>query len=317
MGLDVAFQMDDIRGVDIRADSTFRLALEAEARGHRLFYYHAPDLVWSEGRVTARGRRISLRADADDPVTFGEPETRDLAGLDVVWLRQDPPFDMAYITNTHLLERIHPATLVVNDPFWVRNSPEKLMVLDFADLMPATAIARTLDELRAFRAAHGDMIVKPLFGNGGAGVFRVKPDDGNLASLHEMFTQISREPLMLQEFLPSVSEGDKRVILVDGEAVGAINRVPQPGESRSNMHVGGRAERSDLTDRDIEICARLAPVLRERGLIFVGIDVIGGRLTEINVTSPTGIQELERFSGVNAAAAIWDAVERRRAAAPG
>ncbi|MEL6197206.1 MAG: glutathione synthase [Pseudomonadota bacterium] len=311
MSLTVAFQMDAIDGVDIRADSTFRLALEASARGHRLFYYHAPDLVWQDGRLTARGRSLAVRADPADPFTLGEWESRDLASLDVVWLRQDPPFDMAYITNTHLLERLHPATLVVNDPFWVRNSPEKLMVLDVADLMPPTMIARGLADLRAFRETHGDMIVKPLFGNGGAGVFRVKPDDPNLASLHEMFEGLSREPLMLQAFLPAVSEGDKRVILVDGEAVGAINRVPQAGEARSNMHVGGRAEPSALTDRDLEICARIGPALKERGLIFVGIDVIGGMLTEINVTSPTGIQELERFSGVNAAALIWEAVERR------
>ncbi|MEM6973887.1 MAG: glutathione synthase [Pseudomonadota bacterium] len=314
MGLTVAFQMDAVASVDPRADSTFRLAVEAAARGHSLFYYHAPDLVWEAGRVTARGWPLSVRMADRNFFTLGAAQTLDLAAMDVVWLRQDPPFDMAYITNTHLLERIHPATLVVNDPFWVRNSPEKLMVLDFADLMPATAIARTLDEIRAFRARHGDIIVKPLYGNGGAGVFRLRPEDGNLASLHEMFTAISREPLMVQEYLPAVTKGDKRVILVDGEPVGAINRVPQKGEDRSNMHVGGRAEQSDLTERDREICARLGPVLRERGLIFVGIDVIDGRLTEINVTSPTGIQELERFSGINAAAAIWEAVERRHAA---
>ncbi|MEM9783655.1 MAG: glutathione synthase [Pseudomonadota bacterium] len=314
MGLDVAFQMDAIGGVDPFADSTFRLAVEAQARGHRLFYYHAPDLVWSEGRVTASGSTLEVRAQKHDFFTIGPRETRDLASVDVVWLRQDPPFDMAYITNTHLLERLHPATLVVNDPFWVRNSPEKLMVLDFVDLMPATAIARGLDDLKAFRARHGDMIVKPLYGNGGAGVFRITPGDSNLASLHEMFAGLSREPLIAQAYLPAVVEGDKRVILVDGEPVGAINRVPQAGEARSNMHVGGRAEASALDDRDIEICTRLGPILRERGLIFVGIDVIGGMLTEINVTSPTGIQELERFSGINAAAAIWDAVERRHAA---
>ncbi|MEM6354939.1 MAG: glutathione synthase [Pseudomonadota bacterium] len=313
MSLKVAFQMDAIADVDPAADSTFRLALEAAERGHRLFYYHAPDLVWQGDRVHARGWPLEVHRGAPH-FTLGDPVTRDLAEEDVVWLRQDPPFDMGYITNTHLLERIHPKTLVVNDPFWVRNSPEKLMVLDFADLMPPTMIARSLPELRTFRAEHGDIIVKPLFGNGGAGVFHLRPEDPNLASLHEMFAGISREPLMAQAYLPAVKEGDKRVILVDGEALGAINRVPQPGEARSNMHVGGRAEPSALTERDLEICARIGPTLKEHGLIFVGIDVIGDYLTEINVTSPTGIQELERFSGINAAAAIWDAVEARVAA---
>ena len=229
-------------------------------------------------------------------------------------LRQDPPFDMSYITNTHLLERIHPQTLVVNDPFWVRNSPEKLMVLDFIDLMPPTMIARDLGALRDFKARHGDIILKPLYGNGGAGVFKLGHGDTNLSSLHELFTGINREPLIAQQFLPAVEAGDKRVILVDGEAVGAINRVPQKGETRSNMHVGGRPEKIALDDRDQEIAERLGPVLREHGLIFVGIDVIGGLLTEINVTSPTGIQEMERFDGVNVAGLIWDAIERRRGA---
>ncbi|MEM6677240.1 MAG: glutathione synthase [Pseudomonadota bacterium] len=314
MSLKVAFQMDAIVEVDPVGDSSFRLALEAAARGHRLSYYHAPDLRWDHGRILAPGWPLEVHRDRTPHFTLGPRETRDLAEEDVVWLRQDPPFDMAYITNTHLLERIHPATLVVNDPFWVRNSPEKLMVLDFADLMPRTLITRDLEALRAFRAEQGDMILKPLFGNGGAGVFHLAPGDSNLASLHEMFTQASREPLMAQEYLPAVKEGDKRVILVDGVAVGAINRVPQAGEARSNMHVGGRAEPSDLDARDREICDRLGPVLKEHGLIFVGIDVIGGKLTEINVTSPTGIQELERFSGINAAAMIWDAIEARRAA---
>ncbi|MEL6218410.1 MAG: glutathione synthase [Pseudomonadota bacterium] len=314
MALDVAIQMDPIAGVDIRADSTFRLALEAEARGHRLFYYHVPDLVWDRGRVFATGHALTVRAVEGDHFTLGPRERRDLSEMDVVWLRQDPPFDMSYITNTHLLERIHPETLVVNDPAWVRNSPEKLLVLDFLDLMPPTMIARSLDEIRAFRAEHGDIIVKPLYGNGGAGVFRLRPEDSNLASLHEMFSVINREPLMIQQFLPDVVAGDKRVILVDGAAVGAINRVPQAGETRSNMHVGGRPEKIAMTERDHEICNRLSPVLKERGLIFTGIDVIGPYLTEINVTSPTGIQELERFDGVNVAGLIWDAIEARRAA---
>ncbi len=313
MGLSVAVQMDPLSTVDIRADSTFRLMLEAQARGHELFFYEVPDLVWDAGRVIATGHPGSVRAVAGDHVTFGPRERRDLAGSDVVLLRQDPPFDMSYITNTHILETIHPGTLVVNDPFWVRNSPEKILVLDFLDLMPPTMVARALEEIRAFRATHGDIIVKPLYGNGGAGVFRLRAEDGNLAALHEMFSQISREPLMVQKFLPDVSAGDKRVILIDGEPVGAINRVPQPGETRSNMHVGGRAEKVEMTERDLEICARLGPVLRERGLLFTGIDVIGRWLTEINVTSPTGIQELERFDGTNVAGRIWEAIERRHA----
>ena len=312
MALDVAIQMDPIEAVDIRADSTFRLALEAQARGHRLFYYLVPDLAWEAGRVLATGHAVEVRAEAGNHVSLGPRERRDLAETDVVLLRQDPPFDMSYITNTHLLERIHPKTLVVNDPFWVRNSPEKLLVLDFLDLMPPTMVARSLEEIRRFRAEHGDIVIKPLYGNGGAGVFRLRPEDGNLASLHEMFSMQSREPLMVQKFLPDVAAGDKRVILVDGEVVGAINRVPQPGETRSNMHVGGRPEKVALSERDREICARLAPVLKERGLIFTGIDVIGPWLTEINVTSPTGSQEMERFDGTKVAGLIWDAIEARR-----
>ncbi|MDT8344676.1 MAG: glutathione synthase, partial [Thermohalobaculum sp.] len=283
-------------------------------RGHSLFYYHVPDLVWEGGRVLATGWPLEVRREKGNHFTLGAQETRDLATCDVVLLRQDPPFDMSYVTNTHLLEKIHPRTLVVNDPFWVRNSPEKLMVLDFIDLMPATMIARDLVALREFKARHGDIILKPLYGNGGAGVFKLGHSDTNLSALYELFTGINREPLIAQKFLPAVERGDKRVILVDGEAVGAINRVPQKGETRSNMHVGGRPEKIALDDRDLEIAARIGPVLRERGLIFVGIDVIGGLLTEINVTSPTGIQELERFDGTNVAALIWEAIERRRGA---
>ena len=314
MGLNVAIQMDPIGSVDIHADSTFRLALEAQARGHKLFYYHVEDLVWQTGRVLATGHDLTVQMVEGDHFEIGEKRQVDLSDWDVVLLRQDPPFDMSYITNTHLLEMIHPQTLVVNDPFWVRNCPEKILVLEFLDLMPPTMVARSLDPIRAFRAEHGDIIVKPLYGNGGAGVFKLPEADSNLASLHEMFTQINREPLMVQKFLPDVSAGDKRVILVDGEVVGAINRVPQAGETRSNMHVGGRPEKVALTDRDREICERLRPVLKERGLIFTGIDVIGRSLTEINVTSPTGIQELERFDGINVAALIWEAIERRREA---
>jgi glutathione synthase len=312
MSLKVAIQMDPIGGVDIDGDSTFRLAEEAQARGHGLFYYTPEHLAWEEGRVTAMGAPLQVRRRKGDHYELGERQRVDLGGFDVVWLRQDPPFDMGYITTTHLLERLMPGTLVVNDPFWVRNYPEKLLVLNFPELIPPTTIARDLGTLRAFKQAHGDMILKPLYGNGGAGIFRLDPNDRNLASLHELFTSMSREPLIAQKYLPAVTEGDKRVILVDGEPVGAINRVPQAGETRSNMHVGGRAEKVGLTARDREICAAIGPLLREKGQVFVGIDVIGGYLTEINVTSPTGLQELERFDGTNAAGLIWDAIEGRR-----
>jgi glutathione synthase len=313
MPLKIAIQMDPIGPINIDADSTFRIAEEAQARGHSLFYYTPDRLAYQEGRVTARGWPLTVRRVKGDHYELG-PETEvDLAEYDVVWLRQDPPFDMGYITTTHLLDMLAPTTLVVNDPFWVRNYPEKLLVLRFTDLTPPTAIARDLQTLRAFRARHGDIILKPLYGNGGAGVFKLMSDDGNLASLFEMFSGINREPLIVQKFLPDVRKGDKRVILVDGVAVGAINRVPAEGETRSNMHVGGRPEKVALTDRDREICARIGPLLREKGQIFVGIDVIGNWLTEINVTSPTGIQELERFDGINVAAKIWEAIEARRA----
>ncbi len=314
MNLYVALQMDPVEDVSITADSTFRLGLEAEARGHRLFQYTVDQLSYVEGRIVARGRPVTLRREPGNHVTFGDWAEVDLAEFDVVWLRQDPPFDMGYITNTHLLDRVHPATFVVNDPFWVRNCPEKLLVLDFPDLTPPTLISRDLAQIRAFRARHGDIIVKPLYGNGGAGVFHLRPNDPNLSSLIETFTGINREPIIAQKYLPAVVKGDKRIILVDGEPVGAINRVPATGEARSNMHVGGRPEKIDLTQREREICAIIGPVLREKGLIFTGIDVIDGWLTEINVTSPTGIQELERFDGTNAAALIWEAVERRLAA---
>ncbi|WP_116598363.1 glutathione synthase [Primorskyibacter marinus] len=309
----IAFQMDPIEQVNIEADSTFRLAEEAQARGHELFYYLPDQLAYQEGRITARGQSLQVQRKQGAHATLGEMQEVDLADFDVVWLRQDPPFDMHYITLTHLLDRIHPGTLVVNDPFWVRNYPEKLLVLDFPDLTPPTTIARDLATIKAFKAKHGDVILKPLYGNGGAGVFRLDANDRNLSSLHELFTGFSREPLIVQKFLPDVSKGDKRVILVDGEPVGAINRVPAKGETRSNMHVGGRPEKVSLTERDLEICARIGPNLREKGQVFVGIDVIGDWLTEINVTSPTGIQELERFDGVNIAAKIWEAIEARRA----
>ncbi len=311
MALKIAFQMDPIDGVDINADSSFRLAEEAQKRGHSLFYYTPDKLAFQENRVTARGWPLHVRREVGNHFTLGEMQEIDLSDWDVVWLRQDPPFDMGYITSTHLLDMIHPQTLVVNDPTWVRNYPEKLLVLQFPDLTPPTTIARDLETLKAFKKKHSDIILKPLYGNGGAGVFRLGPDDRNMNSLHELFTSINNEPLIAQKFLPDVSAGDKRVILVDGEPVGAINRVPAKGETRSNMHVGGRAEKVGLTARDLEICAAIGPLLREKGQIFVGIDVIGGYLTEINVTSPTGIQELERFDGTNVAEMIWQAIERR------
>ena len=309
----IAFQMDPIQTVNINADSTFRIAEEAQARGHELFFYTPDHLAFQEGKVTARGRYFTVQRVQGQHADLSEMQEVDLADFDVVWLRQDPPFDMHYITTTHLLDLIHPDTLVVNDPFWVRNYPEKLLVLRFPDLTPPTTIARDLETIKAFKEKHGDVILKPLYGNGGAGVFRLDQNDRNLASLHEVFTGFSREPLIVQKFLPDVSNGDKRVILVDGEPIGAINRVPAKGETRSNMHVGGLPEKVGLTERDREICAAIGPLLREKGQIFVGIDVIGDYLTEINVTSPTGIQELERFDGINAAEKIWQAIEARRA----
>lgn len=309
MSLKVAIQMDPIDAIDINADSTFRIAEEAQARGHELFYYTPDKISFYDGTVSATGYPLTVRREEGNHFSLGDETTINLRDWDVVWLRQDPPFDMSYITTTHLLDFIHPETLVVNDPFWVRNYPEKLLVLNFPDLTPPTMIARDLDTLKSFKEEHQDIILKPLYGNGGAGVFRLGPDDRNLNSLHELFAGINREPLIAQKFLPDVSKGDKRVILVDGEAVGAINRVPAKGETRSNMHVGGRPEKVALSDRDLEICAAIGPLLKEKGQIFVGIDVIGGNLTEINVTSPTGIQELERFDGINVAEKIWQAIE--------
>jgi glutathione synthase len=309
----IAFQMDPIETVNINADSTFRIAEEAQARGHELFFYTPDHLAFQEGKVTARGQNFTVQRVQGQHADLSEMQEVDLADFDVIWLRQDPPFDMHYITTTHLLDLIHPDTLVVNDPFWVRNYPEKLLVLRFPDLTPPTTVARDLETIKAFKEKHSDVILKPLYGNGGAGVFRLDHNDRNLASLHEVFTGFSREPLIVQKFLPDVSNGDKRVILVDGEPIGAINRVPAKGETRSNMHVGGRPEKVGLTERDRRICAAIGPLLREKGQIFVGIDVIGDYLTEINVTSPTGIQELERFDGINAAEKIWEAIEARRA----
>ena len=311
MSKKIAFQMDPMEAVNINGDSTFQLAIEAQERGHKIYFYTPDKLAFENGRVSAKGQKMVLRREIGNHVDFGELEHLDLHDFDVVWLRQDPPFDMGYITTTHLLDFLKPDALVVNDPFWVRNYPEKLLMLQFPDLIPPTTIARDLDTLKTFRLIHGDVIVKPLYGNGGAGVFRLLPEDRNIASLHELFTGINNEPLIIQKFLPDVRNGDKRVILVDGEAVGAINRVPAAGETRSNMHVGGRPEKIGLTARDLEICAAIGPTLREKGQIFVGIDVIGSYLTEINVTSPTGLQELQRFDGTNVAGMIWDAIEAK------
>src|SRR5258705_3464095 len=314
MALTVAIQMDPIERIDIAGDSTFALALEGQARGHRLLYYGPRDLALRDTKLMARVRPLEVRNERGNHFTLRDPIRYDLSEADVVRRRQSPPFDMAYITATHLLERIHPATLVVNDPFHVRNAPEKLFVTNFKDLMPPTLIGSDVSEIRAFRTEHKDIVLKPLYGNGGAGVFRLKHDDENLNALLEMFTQFYREPVVVQRYLPDVRKGDKRIILVDGAAVGAINRVPAPGEARSNMHVGGRAEPIEMSARDLEICAAIGPELKSRGLIFAGIDVIGDYLTEINVTSPTGIQELRRFGGTDAARLIWNAIVERLAA---
>jgi glutathione synthase len=307
----IAFQMDPIEDVDINADSTFRLAEEAQNRGHDLYVYTPNDLTFNRGKIVAKVRSISLKRKIGDHVNFGAVELLALSEFDVIWLRQDPPFDMGYITNTHLLDLIGQKTLIVNNPFWVRNLPEKLLVLEFPDLIPETVISRDLEEIKRFKNEFKDIIIKPLYGNGGAGIFRLREDDKNLTSLHELFSNMSSEPLIAQAFLPDVKKGDKRIILVDGEPVGAINRVPKAGETRSNMHVGGKAEPAKLSQRDREICRSIGPILKNKGQVFVGIDVIGDYLTEINVTSPTGIQELERFDKVNIAEMIWHAVEKK------
>ncbi|KAA9369377.1 MULTISPECIES: glutathione synthase [Ochrobactrum] len=312
MSLKVAVQMDHISTVNITGDTTFALSLEAQKRGHELYHYTPDRLSMRDGIVSARVEKLELRDIKGDHYTLGEPVRRDLSEMDVVLLRQDPPFDMNYITTTHLLERIHPKTLVVNDPAWVRNSPEKIFVTEFPDLMPETLITKDPQEVLEFRREFGDIILKPLYGNGGAGVFHLADGDRNLTSLLEMFGQLFKEPFIAQRYLKDVRSGDKRIILIDGEPVGAINRVPSETDARSNMHVGGRAEQSKLTAREQEICARIGPSLKERGFILVGIDVIGDYMTEINVTSPTGIREIERFDGTNIAALFWDAVEAKR-----
>jgi glutathione synthase len=309
--LSFALQMDPVAGIDITGDSTFALGLEAQSRGHNLWYYTPENLSFNDGKVTARGQSLELFDKVGAHFKAGPNETRSLDKFDVILMRQDPPFDMAYITTTHILERLPAHTMVVNNPAEVRNAPEKLLVTHYPDLLPATLISRDNEAIHAFRATHKDIIVKPLFGNGGAGVFRIQPNDQNLNSLLEMFFSNSREPVMVQAYLPAVREGDKRVILVNGEAVGAVNRIPGDGEARSNFHVGGSAAATGLTPRDKEICAAIGPELKRRGLLFVGIDIIGDYLTEINVTSPTGILEIQRLSGINIAALTIDAIEKQ------
>ena len=315
MSLRVAVQMDPLESIGIAGDSTFALMLSAQARGHRLFHYLAEDLGYEDGQVRAVARAVTVQPVAGDHFTAGEARTLDLAAdIDVVLMRQDPPFDIGYITATYLLERIASETLVVNDPRSVRDAPEKLFVLDFARFMPPTLITRSLAELKAFHARHGEIVVKPLHGNAGAAVFRIDRDGTNLAALAELFGQVWREPYIAQAFLPAVAEGDKRIVLIDGDIAGAINRKPGAGEFRSNLAAGGTAHETQLTDREREICAALGPELKARGLIFVGIDVIGGHLTEINVTSPTGIVAIDKFNGSDTPGLIWDAIERRVAA---
>jgi len=312
MSLKVAVQMDPIERINIRGDSTFALLLEAQNRGHPIAYYTPDRLAMTEGQVFATVQPLQVRDEAGDHFKLGEGRRAELCEFDLVLLRQDPPFDLAYITSTHLLERIHPKTLVVNDPAQVRNAPEKMFVMEFSDLMPPTLITRDLAEIKAFRAEHGDIVMKPLYGKGGEAVFRLQREDLNFGSLYDLFAVTFREQWVVQKFLPAVRDGDKRIILVDGEFAGAVNRVPAPDDLRSNMVRGGTPKETDLTAREREICRRLGPQLRERGLIFVGIDVIDGWLTEINVTSPTGIRAIKNFGGPDVAAMIWDVIEAKR-----
>ena len=312
MTLRVAVQMDHISSIDIAGDSTFALMLEAQKRGHSLYHYEVQDLSMRDGEVFAWGEDVTVSDTNGSHFEMGERRRVDLRDVDVVLMRQDPPFHMGYITATHLLERIHPDTLVANNPAEVRNAPEKIFVTEFPDLMPETLITRSREEIRKFRDEFQDIIIKPLYGNGGAGVFRIQPGDQNLSSLLEMFEMTWPEPFIAQRYLPDVRKGDKRIILIDGEPVGAINRVPGEDEARSNMHVGGRAEAIDITEREREICAAIGPELKRRGFIFVGIDVIGDVMTEINVTSPTGIREVKNFGGADIAALFWDAIEAKR-----
>jgi len=313
MSLKVAIQMDPVERINIETDSTFMMMMEAQTRGHSLWVYTPDRISLEEGRVTARGRPLTLQAVKGDHHRLGDYEVRELSEMDVVLMRQDPPFDMAYITATHFLEVIHPKTLVVNNPIEVRNAPEKLFVTGFEGVQPPTLITSDPEAIYDFRARHGDMVLKPLYGGGGSGVVRLKADDPNLDALLELHAMIGREQVIAQKFIPAVSKGDKRILLVDGEPVGAINRIPAEGQVRSNLARGGRAEAVELTKRDLELCAAIGPELRKRGLLFVGIDVIGDYLTEINVTSPTGAQQLKRFGGADAAVAMWDRIEAIRA----
>jgi glutathione synthase len=311
MSLQIAIQMDPMESVDIAGDSTFALALEGQARGHTLFHYLPSDISMQQGRIIARARLLNVRHEVGNHFTLGDAELIDLSSMDVVLMRQDPPFDMAYITATHLLEHIHPEALVVNDPVHVRNAPEKLFVAQFEDVMPPTLITSDRELIHEFRAEYQDIIVKPLFGNGGAGVFHIRPDDENLNALLEIFTGLYREPIIIQKYMPEIRRGDKRIILIDGVAAGAVNRVPADGEARANLHAGARAEKTSLTKREHELCETIGPALKERGLIFVGIDVIGDYLTEINVTSPTGIMEINQLNDARLDRLVWEAIEAR------
>ncbi|HEX5378372.1 MAG TPA: glutathione synthase [Phenylobacterium sp.] len=315
MTLKVAVQMDPLEHIRIAGDTSFMMMLTAQARGHSLFVYTPERLALESGRLTARGREVSVRDVEGAHATFGDWEVRDLSEMDVVLLRQDPPFDMAYITSTHFLDAIHPRTLVVNNPTEVRNAPEKLFVTTFEGVQPPTLITSDMEAIYRFRAQHGDIVLKPLYGGGGSGVARLLADDPNLDAMLDLHRMIGREPVIAQKFIPAVVKGDKRILLVDGEPVGAINRVPNPGQIRSNLAVGGRAEAVELTARDKELCAIIGPELKRRGLLFVGIDVIGDYLTEINVTSPTGARALQKFTGVDASAILWDRIEEIRAKA--
>jgi len=315
MTLTVAVQMDPIERINVRGDSTFALLLEAQKRGHKIAYYTPDRLAQIGGRIFAAVQGLNVRDTIGDHFTLAEPRRTELSEFDVILLRQDPPFDLAYITTTHMLERIHPRTLVVNDPASVRNAPEKVLVMEFADLMPPTLITRDLAEIKAFRAEHGDIVMKPLYGHGGGAVFRITRDDLNFGSLYDLFSVTFREAWVVQKFLPAVREGDKRIILVDGEFAGAVNRIPAADDLRSNMVRGGAPAATELTTREAEICKRLGPTFRERGLLFVGIDVIGDYLTEINVTSPTGLRSIKNLGGPDGAALIWDRIEAKRAKA--
>ena len=312
MKLRVAFQMDAMETIEIEGDSTFALALEGQRRGHELFHYTVDNLSLNQGDVSAIVRSLKVRDQRTDYFSCGDPIRENLNKFDIIFMRQDPPFDMAYITATHLLEKIHPSTLVVNNPFHVRNAPEKIFVTNFQEYMPPTLISKDLDEIQNFRKKYKDIVVKPLFGNGGFGVFHISPDDENLSTLIELFTNYFREPVMTQLYLPEVKNGDKRIILVNGEPCGAISRVPAKGEARANLHVGAKPMKTKLTERDLEICDAIGPDLLTRGLIFVGIDVIGSYLTEINVTSPTGIREISILDDINIDSKIWDTIEKIR-----